>query len=42
MTTDTHRPTIADDGTEGLIEVIGARVNNLKNINVAIPTNRSQ
>lgn len=37
MTTDTHRPTIADDGTEGLIEVIGARVNNLKNINVAIP-----
>ena len=28
---------VADDGTEGCIEVTGARVNNLKNIDVTIP-----
>ncbi len=28
---------VADDGTEGTIEVVGARVNNLKNIDVSIP-----
>lgn len=31
---------IADDGTSGRITVIGARVNNLKNIDVEIPHNR--
>lgn len=29
--------TVADDGTQGCIDVIGARVNNLKNIDVTIP-----
>lgn len=28
---------VADDGTQGCIDVIGARVNNLKNIDVTIP-----
>ena len=31
---------IADDGTSGKIVVTGARVNNLKNINVDIPHNK--
>ena len=30
---------IADDGTSGKIAVTGARVNNLKNIDVDIPHN---
>ena len=33
-------PNIADDGTFGKIAVIGARVNNLKNIDVDIPHNK--
>ena len=36
--TDIHETfSVADDGTVGSIEVIGARVNNLKNIDVSIP-----
>lgn len=33
-------PNIADDGTQGSISVIGARVNNLKNVDVDIPHNK--
>ncbi|MDE5661070.1 MAG: excinuclease ABC subunit UvrA, partial [Muribaculaceae bacterium] len=33
-------PAVADDGTSGKIIVTGARVNNLKNIDVEIPHNR--
>ena len=32
-----YKAPVADDGTEGCIEVTGARVNNLKNIDVTIP-----
>lgn len=37
MTKQALTHTTADDGSEGSIEVIGARVNNLKNIDVSIP-----
>ena len=37
--TDITTPTVADDGSTGTIEVIGARVNNLKNVDVSIPHN---
>ena len=32
--------TVADDGSAGTVSVIGARVNNLKNVDVDIPHNR--
>jgi len=32
-------PRVADDGTQGEINVVGARVNNLKNVDVTIPHN---